>query len=88
MNLLTLPFKLPLLPLQGFLQLGEILHDEADRQLHDPAVLRRQLEEAEQAHASGEMSEEDVARLQGQAVGRLVSAPAKPSAEARRANRS
>jgi hypothetical protein len=82
MNLLTLPFKLPLLPLQGFLQLGEILHDEADRQLHDPAVLRRQLEEAEQARASGEMSDEDVAHLQGQAAGRVVSATANPSAEA------
>jgi hypothetical protein len=82
MNPLTLLFKLPLLPLQGFVRLGEILQDEAERQQSDPALVRRQLEEAEQAQASGEMSEDDVKRLQGQAIGRVVSAPADPSAEA------
>ena len=35
MNLLTLLFRLPLMPLRGFVQLGEILHDQAERELDD-----------------------------------------------------
>lgn len=82
MNLLTLLFRLPLMPLRGFVQLGEILHEQAERELRDPASVRRQLEEAEQAEVSGEMSERDVAHVQGQAVGRLLSSPADTSAQA------
>jgi ADP-ribose pyrophosphatase YjhB (NUDIX family) len=75
MNLLTLLFRLPLMPLRGFVQLGEILHDQAERELRDPASVRRQLEDAQQARVSGEMSDRDVAHVEGQAVGRLLSQP-------------
>src|SRR5215469_14148729 len=83
MDLLTLLFRLPLMPLRGFVQLAEILHDQAERELRDPASVRRQLEEAQQAHISGEMSDADLARVEGQAVGRLLSSPARPSARTR-----
>jgi hypothetical protein len=82
MDLLTLLFRLPLMPLRGFMQLGEILHDEAEQQLHDPASVRRQLEEAHQARESGEMSDEDVRHVEGQAVERLLSAPGNTPAQA------
>jgi ADP-ribose pyrophosphatase YjhB (NUDIX family) len=75
MNLLTLLFRLPLMPLRGFVQLGEILHDQAERELRDPASVRRQLEDAQQAQVSGEMSDRDLAHVEGQAVGRLLSQP-------------
>lgn len=78
MNLLTLPFRLPLMPLQGVIKLGEILQEQAERELHDPASVRRQLEEAEQARASGEASDEQVAQAEHQAVGRLLSSPSMP----------
>jgi hypothetical protein len=81
MNLLTLLFRLPLMPLRGFVQLGEILHDQAERELRDPASVRRQLEEAQEARVSGEMSDRDLAHVEGQAVGRLISSPADTSAE-------
>lgn len=77
MDLLTLLFRLPLMPLRGFVRLGEILHDQAERELHDPASVRRQLEEAQEARVSGEISDEDVAHVEGQAVGRLLSTPAR-----------
>jgi Gas vesicle protein G len=80
MDLLTLLFRLPLMPLQSFIRLGEVLRDQAEQELRDPASVRRQLEEAEEAHESGEMSEGDLARVQGQAVDRLLPSPAKPSA--------
>lgn len=86
MDLLTLLFRLPFAPLRGFIRLAEILHDEAERELHDPASVRRQLEEAQEARVSGELSDADVAQVEGQAVGRLLSTPAGQSARSR-ANR-
>ena len=87
MDLLTLLFRLPLMPLRGFVQLAGILHEQAERELRDPASVRRQLEEAEEARVSGEMSDQDVADVEGQAVGRVLSTPADTFAGARR-NRS
>jgi hypothetical protein len=88
MNLFTLLFRLPLMPLRGFVQLAEILHDQAERELRDPASVRRQLEEAQQAEVSGEMSDQDVAHVEGQAVGRLLSSPPNTSANHRQGTRS
>ena len=83
MDLLTLLFRLPLMPLRSFVRLAEILHEQAERELRDPASVRRQLEEAQRAHESGEMSEADLADVEGQAVDRLLTSPAKPSARTR-----
>jgi len=81
MDLLTLLFRLPFVPLRSFVRLAEILHDQAERELHDPASVRRQLEEAHEARLSGEMSDADIADVEGQAVGRLLSYPAKAPAQ-------
>jgi hypothetical protein len=83
MDLFTLLFRLPFMPVRSFIRLAEILHDQAERELRNPASVRRQLEEAQEAHVSGEMSDADVARVEGQAVGRLISSPANPSARTR-----
>jgi len=88
MDLLTLLFRLPLMPLRGFVQLAEILHDQAERELRDPASVRRQLEEAQQARVSGEISDRDVAHIEGQAIGRLLSQPGNTPAKTRRGTRS
>jgi hypothetical protein len=68
MSLLTLPFKLPLLPLQGVLRLAQLIEEEAQRQLTDPARLRRQLEAIEEAKRAGEISDEEAAELQREVV--------------------
>ena len=83
MDLFTLLFRLPLMPVRSFIRLAEILHDQAERELRDPASVRRQLEEAQEAHVSGEMSDADLAHVEGQAVGRLLSSPDGPSARSR-----
>lgn len=80
MGLLTLLFRLPLLPVQGLIRLGEIIQDQAERELHDPAMVRRQLEEAEEARAHGQASDQDVAHVQEEAVGRLVGSASRRSA--------
>ena len=47
MGLLTLPLRLPFLPVQGVIKLGELIQEETERQLYDPARIRRELEEAQ-----------------------------------------
>ena len=84
MGVLTLLFQLPFLPVQGVIRLGQLIEEQAEQELHDPASVRRQLEEAEQAHSAGEMSSEDVARAEAQAVGRLIQPAGTGAAQSRR----
>jgi hypothetical protein len=72
MDLLTLLFRLPFLPIRGLVQLGEIIREQAERELHDPASVRRELEEAQEARVSGEISDQDLARIEDEATGRLL----------------
>ena len=72
MGLLTLPLRLPLLPLQGVIRLAELIGDEAERQLNDPARIRQELEEAQRLWAAGDISDEELARIQNEVTGRLV----------------
>jgi phosphate uptake regulator len=71
MDPLTLLLRLPFLPLQGVIKLGELVGDQADRELHNPAAVRRRLEEAEEAVSSGEASDQDVAQMEREAIDRL-----------------
>jgi hypothetical protein len=72
MSLLTLPFRLPLLPLQAVLRLGEVIQAEAERQLTDPATIRHELEQIQRALESGQISEEEAARAEEEAVTRFT----------------
>ncbi|HEY4463188.1 MAG TPA: gas vesicle protein GvpG [Streptosporangiaceae bacterium] len=76
MGLLKLIFGWPVLPVRGFIGLAEILREEAERELHDPSAVRRQLEEAASAEAAGVVSEDELSRVQYEAVGRLIGQPA------------
>jgi cytochrome c-type biogenesis protein CcmH/NrfG len=80
-SLLTLPFRLPFLPARALVRLAEIIRDEAERQYHDPVAVRRQLEEVERAAASGQLSDEEAARLEQEIIGRLTR-PNVPASEA------
>ena len=72
MGPLTLLLRLPFLPVQGVISLGEVILDQAEQNLHDPAAVRRQLESADQARASGALSPEEIARIEEEALGRLI----------------
>ena len=87
MGLLTLPFRLPFLPVQAIVRLAETIQEEAERTYYDPATIRRELAEIERARAASEISEEDAAQLQNEVVARLTQvrvsgAPAADSDEA------
>jgi hypothetical protein len=71
-GLLTLPLRLPLLPVQGVIRLAQMIDGEAQRQLRDPARIRRMLEEAERKHAAGEISDEELASVEEQVTGLLI----------------
>jgi hypothetical protein len=72
MGLVTMPLRLPLLPVQALVRLAEVIRDEAERELYDPASARRELEQVQEARARGAASEEDVARVEREITGRLV----------------
>lgn len=75
MNLFTLLFGWPLLPLQGVLRLGELIQEQAERQMRDPLVVRRQLEELEQAADAGLISEEEQAAAMEEILRRMTGPP-------------
>lgn len=72
MNPLTLVFRLPLMPLQSVIRLAGVIGEHAEQELHDPARVRRELEEAETRRASGEISDEELSRVQGEATSSLI----------------
>jgi gas vesicle protein GvpG len=80
MGLFTFPFKLPLRPVQGVIRLGELLEDEAERELHDPARIRRVLEEAQRQYEAGEISAEEFSQVQDEVASTMVGEAPPPSA--------
>lgn len=66
---------LPLAPLEGLLWLARTLEQLADQELNDPARLRAVLEDAEAAHARGELRDDDLEIIEQKVLGRLVRAP-------------
>jgi hypothetical protein len=81
-NLLTLLLRLPLMPLRGVIQLADVLAEEAEREYYSPSAARRELEEAEQASMSGQMSDEDVAQMEYNALARMMRDPGGAPAQA------
>lgn len=72
MGLLSLPFRLPFLPVQAVVRLAGVIQEEAERTYYDPATIRRELAEIERARAAGDISEKDAAQLQNEVVARLT----------------
>ncbi|UBU14558.1 gas vesicle protein GvpG [Nonomuraea gerenzanensis] len=57
-----------MLPVKGLVRLAEMIQDQADRELRNPAAVRRRLEEIEAARAAGQITEEE----ESQAVERVL----------------
>lgn len=85
MGLLTLLPSLPLLPMKGVVKLTEIIADEAERELHDPARIRRELEDAQARRASGEITDEELARIEDEATAQML-VPGEPQPAGRPAD--
>ena len=74
MNLFTFLFRLPLFPVRSFVKLASVIKDEAEREMANPVTIRRELEHAERARASGEMSDEQAADFQDAAFAEFTQA--------------
>jgi hypothetical protein len=80
MGLISKLVLLPLAPVQGVLWLAQTLQDIAEQELDDPARLREVLRDAEEAHARGEITAEELAVVEQHVLDRLVPMPAQGSA--------
>jgi len=69
---LTLPFRLPLLPITALIRLAEIIDEEVQRELQSPVALRRALEDIKEAQESGQASADEVAEAEREVVSRLT----------------
>jgi len=68
MGLLTGILTLPLAPVRGVAWIGEVLAEEAERELAALNSPQRALAELEAARASGELSEEEFAQLEAELI--------------------
>jgi Gas vesicle protein G len=71
-DMLTLLLRLPFLPIEGVVRLAGLIEDQAEREFHDPAAVRRELEAAADARAAGTISDAELAEIERQATARLV----------------
>jgi hypothetical protein len=68
-GLIGLIFTWPVAPVRAVIRLGELIQEQVEHELRDPAVVRRRLEELEEARRSGQISAEE----ESQAVERILS---------------
>ncbi|MBF6471281.1 MULTISPECIES: gas vesicle protein GvpG [Nocardia] len=72
MGLLSTILTLPVAPVRGVIWLGELIQDQVEQQLHDPATMRRELEEIDAAAAAGRLSEEERKQAQQAVLDRMT----------------
>jgi chorismate mutase len=63
---------LPLLPVRGVTWLAEQILEQAEEQFYDPARIRAQLEQVDEARRSGELSEEECVEIENELLQRLM----------------
>lgn len=71
MGLISGLLTLPLAPVRGTVWVAEQVQREAERQYYDPALIRRRLEDVDDARQAGELTEEEAAELEEQLLARM-----------------
>ncbi|MEU0567005.1 gas vesicle protein GvpG [Nonomuraea sp. NPDC005983] len=86
MGLISILFGWPVAPLRGVIRLGEVIQEQVEREMRDPVVVRRRLEEIERARAAGQISEEEEALEMQEVLQGMVGGPgrAEPARQERR----
>jgi hypothetical protein len=72
MDLVSWTLSLPLAPVRGVLALARLLQDEAERELYNPSLVRRQLEDIEAAKSEAELSDEAAETEEQQVIDRML----------------
>ncbi|MGF0170884.1 gas vesicle protein GvpG [Streptomyces sp. Marseille-Q5077] len=84
MGLITGLLTLPIAPVRGVVWVTEKLHDAAERELHDPGVLRAQLALLNQDLEDGSIGLEEFEREEERLLDRLHAAQSCPASNDRR----
>jgi chorismate mutase len=71
-GLVTGLLGLPLAPVRGVIWLAEQIRNQAEEQYYDPARIRAQLEEVDEARRAGMLSEEECDELENELLQRLM----------------
>ncbi|MGH3096610.1 MAG: gas vesicle protein GvpG [Streptosporangiales bacterium] len=74
MGLFTGLLTLPLAPVRATAWIAERVREQAEAEYYDPATIRRQLEEVDEARAAGVLSDEEADELENQLMARLLRA--------------
>lgn len=82
MGLFGLLFGWPLAPVRGVIRLGELIQEQVEREMSDPAAVRRELEELDRVLAAGLISEEEHAERMQEVLQRMIGTPAQADAAA------
>ncbi|MBC2638149.1 MULTISPECIES: gas vesicle protein GvpG [unclassified Rhodococcus (in: high G+C Gram-positive bacteria)] len=72
MGLLSFIATLPLAPVRGVISLAELIQQQVEEELHNPASARRALEELEDARAAGEITAEEEEQAQQAILDRMT----------------
>ncbi|MEU1535069.1 gas vesicle protein GvpG [Streptomyces fagopyri] len=75
MGLITGILTLPIAPVRGVVWVAEKLNDAAERELHDPGVLRAQLALLNRELEEGDISLEEFEREEERLLDRLYATP-------------
>jgi len=78
MDLMSLTFGLPLMPLRGLIRLAELIQEQVELETRSPAAVRRHLDEVEEARASGQISDEEADRQVEEILGQMIDQPSPP----------
>jgi hypothetical protein len=72
MGLITGLLTLPLAPLRGTMAVAELLTDEAEARLNDPARIRQELEHVEGLRQQGELTDDEAMAWEDVLIARLT----------------
>jgi hypothetical protein len=72
MGLITGLLTLPLAPVRGVAWIGEVLQDEAQRQLDEANSPERRLAELDVLRASGEVTDEQAEAIEGEIIDAML----------------
>ncbi|SEL01455.1 gas vesicle protein GvpG [Rhodococcus maanshanensis] len=78
MGLISAVLGAPLAPIRGVIRLGELIQEQVEQQLHDPAEARRELEAIDAEADAGELSIDERREAEQRVLNRVTGQPADP----------
>ncbi|WP_459546631.1 gas vesicle protein GvpG [Nocardia sp. X0981] len=75
MGLLWSIVSLPWAPVRGVIWVSEVIQEQVEQQLRNPASVRRELEQIEADAAAGRITEEERDRAQQEVLDRMIRPP-------------